>query len=80
MSEEGSEHPRDDLPVDDFELHARKWAAEDGLLKHARELEEVHGLDPRLRHDLEEAFGEDDADAWRAPFVRFLEALVEARA
>lgn len=64
---------------DKFEIAARTWAAEDGILDEARKLERQHNLDPNLRQDLEDATKEGDKDAYYAAMARFLEALREAR-
>jgi hypothetical protein len=52
------------MSSDRFELHGRKWSAEDRILKAVRKLEKRHNLDPQPLEDLEGAFREDDQDAY----------------
>lgn len=71
--------PDNPLPADDFELHARKWTADERILREARAIEEQLGLHPDLLDAVEEAIRADDQGAVRIAFARFLEAAVEAR-
>lgn len=73
-----AKEPQDHSPIDDFELHRRKWAAEDGILKAARKLERQHDLEAHLLEDLENASKEGDDDSYYLAMHRFLEALNEA--
>lgn len=77
MTEGGPGNTRP-LPADDFELHARKWAADEGILRDARALEELLGLHPDLADAIEEAIRADDRDAWWSAAADLFEAVREA--
>lgn len=64
--------------MDEFELHARKWAAYERTLAAARVMEKRHNLYPQLVHDLEDAIREDDKAAYEIALARVLEAVVDA--
>lgn len=75
----GAPHGSRSLPADDFELYARKWTAEDGILRDARRIEEDLGLHPDLVDAVEKAIRDDDRGAWWAAMADFVEAVREAK-
>jgi hypothetical protein len=62
---------------DKFEIVARKWTAQEGLVESAREFEELYDLDPALVEGLEEAIREDDVDLILEALVTLLRAVRE---
>jgi len=58
----------DERIPDEFEVTARKWAAQEKILENCAKLVEDNDLDPALLKDLREAYNAQDED-------EFLEAL-----
>jgi hypothetical protein len=54
-------------------------AQEDWIVRYSWVLTEQHHLDPSLAEDIEAAVREQDHDAQVRAYVRFLEALEEAK-
>lgn len=64
-------------PGDDFELHARKWSAEDRIVQCAWRQQEEHGFDPGLVEDLEEAVRDDDREAFDIALANLFDQVEE---
>ena len=73
--------PRDDNPegISLFEIKARRYAAQEGIIDKSRVLAQQYDLDPGLLDDLEDAHRKEDRDAFHEAEARFLKALAKAR-
>jgi hypothetical protein len=60
-----------------LELHARRWAAQSRIVEQAHLCTGLFDLDPVLARHLEDAYREQDMDAFYAAFAELLEAVSE---
>ena len=64
--------------MDEFELHALEWSAQERLRHHARSITERFGLEPEHAERVEEAAETGDADELQIAVADFLASLAGA--